>query len=370
MADVAEKQYPDNYPSDALEILDAMSFQKGKNTMVMGSMAIRSQQYAGDYDGYEIVKGMSPAQLASRFKEIMKDLRGMKNVYIGDIKLGGVAEWDILNGAKVSKGKIVGLNSTAAQKKIDELETGKVITPAEAKEARTLVAKIHSPIDLLKATDVLKYHILRWTPAEVLAGRKVLRDKSVITLEDAFKTRGRAKLDVIGLTQNYRYTDFSVIYEFHYDGKILNGSVEDVADGLKNDILLQEKEGNYFKVLKRKFALAKLTNNKSVIKRLIPILNSDLGRLYQIASDIGVIMALLEDHANVPLERLRFKIDQLKGRLGNIYALPDFIKAEHDIIGDLNAAVKISDRKRLFSRLEGIYSQLMVILNRNAKAKG
>jgi hypothetical protein len=135
---------------------------------------------------------------------------------------------------------------------------------------------------------------------------------------------------------------------------------------LKNDILLQTHEGNHFKVIKRKFALAKFKNDKPTIKKLIPILNSDLGRLYQVASDIGVIMDLLEEHGNVPLERIHFKIDQFKTRLSNIYALPEFIKAEHDILGDLNAVVKISDRKRLYSRLEGIYNRLMGILNRNS----
>ena len=58
------KEYPDNYPADAVRILDAMSF--GKGLVLLGSMSLRSQQYAGDYDGFEQVKMKGPVDTVLR----------------------------------------------------------------------------------------------------------------------------------------------------------------------------------------------------------------------------------------------------------------------------------------------------------------
>ena len=86
--ETAPKSYPENYPSDALDILDAMSFSGGKDVKILGSMSIRSQQYAGDYDAYELVKKSGDKstilkQLAHQFQEIIKGLGRMQNVAIG-----------------------------------------------------------------------------------------------------------------------------------------------------------------------------------------------------------------------------------------------------------------------------------------------
>ena len=60
------KQFPQDYPRDALAILDAMSFTDGKSVMLLGSMSIRNQQYANDYDTYEICKKLSPKKIVSK----------------------------------------------------------------------------------------------------------------------------------------------------------------------------------------------------------------------------------------------------------------------------------------------------------------
>jgi len=49
------KEYPTNYPADAIAVLDSMSVTKGKGVELVGSMSLRSQQYAGDYDANDFV---------------------------------------------------------------------------------------------------------------------------------------------------------------------------------------------------------------------------------------------------------------------------------------------------------------------------
>ena len=368
---VATKEYPTNYPRDAIEILDAMSFSDGKDVKVLGSMSIRSQQYAGDYDAYEIVKRDGELKgvlntLASDFKGILKRLKGMANVFIGDIKAGSVEEYRVFSrDAGVVGGKVVGYNAVASRKKVDELLAAKVITEGEAKKALELLKPSLSPTDLLTTMKELRFHIVRWTVPECLAGSKTLRGGRVFTLQEAFSSPAITKVDVIGLVQNNKYTDFSMIYEFHNKGKVLNPDFRPIEQTLQEDILIYKNDGNDFKVLKRKYSLAKFKNQKDKIKKLTVILNSDLGRLYSLASDVATLIQLLDEEKAVPLDKLRYELDQFKARMANIYSLPDFLKAEHGLIGDLNAAMKMTNKSQLKNRLIQIEATMRKVLNKN-----
>jgi len=371
-----EKSYPANYPADALAIINAMSFSDGRNVKIMGSMGMRSQQYAGDYDLFEEVqtKGSEPEalrHLANKFKDIVKTLLRTKNIYVGDIKSGAIPEWEILNtNAGIVDGKIANYNAVESNHRIDELEKAKIISGGEAKYARSLIKESMTPEDLIEAKKELKFHIVRWSPNEVLHGSKVLRDKKRYTLEEAFSSTSLTKLDVIGFIQNNRFTDFSIIYEFFNNGKALNDFPLNVSQALKEDIIYYKAHGNHFKVLKRMLALAKLNKDSETVNKLVPILNSDLGRLYLIISDVGTLIELLENERKVPMPLVRFELDQMKARMGNIYNLPDFLSEEHDLIGDINAILKMTNKPQLLSRLHQIKTKMEGILNTNAKAKG
>ena len=291
----------------------------------------------------------------------------MPNVYIGDIKCGEVDDWRILNkNAGVKDGKVVDYNSVECHKRIDKLVKDRIITEAEGKEAMKMTPTTISPVGILLARNALKYHIVRWTPADILAGEKTLRDGSVFPLAEAVQSNALCKMDCIGLVQNNRYTDFSMIYEFHYQQKVLNDAFRNIGDALKEDIIAFTAQGKLFKVLKRVYALAKFRHQDHIIKKLTPILNSDLGRLYQVASDVGTLIDLLDEKKPVPLAQLHFEIDQFKGRLSTIYNLPDYLKAHHDIIGKLNAATKTTSRPALLTRLQSLQDEMLSILNKNS----
>jgi len=367
------KSYPENYPSDAVAILDAMSFSGGKDVTVLGSMSLRSQQYAGDYDAYEIVRRKGSKEkvlddLAAEFKQIIKKLRGMLNVFIGDIKAGIIPEWLVIGeNAGVVNGKITGFNATQSKGKLDELYRAKVITEGERKEAEGLLKDKMSAEDFLLARKQIKFHIVRWTVPEVLAGSKVLRDGRRFTLQEAFSSPAIVKLDTIGLVQNSKFTDFSIIYEFDCGGQTLQPSFEDIGKSLLEDIIAYKAEKNPFKVLKRKFALAKFENDDKAIKKLTPILNSDLGRLYSLLSDVGTLIKLLEEEHKVPMEKMRYEIDQFKSRMASIYTLPDFLKTEHTLLGHIASALKTTSRPQLLSHLQQIEGLLEDSLAKNTQ---
>jgi hypothetical protein len=362
------KAYPENYPSDALDILNAMSFTDGKAVKILGSMSIRSQQYAGDYDAFELVKKTGSKErvlkeLASKFQEIIKSLVRMPNVAIGDIKAGSIEEWRVIpKNAGVVNGSVVGYSAAESRAKISELFKAEVITPQEAKYSLQLLKPNLSPAEFLNARKDTRFNIIRWSVPEVLAGHKTLRDGRKYTLEEAFYSPTITKLDVIGFVQNNKYTDFSIIYEFECDGKVLNPDDIEIEKSLKEDIIYYTAEGNPFKALKRTFALAKFKHDEKLIEKLIPILNSDLGRLYSLSSDIGTLITLLEEkHRDADMKKVRFEIDQFKARLGNIYEVKHFGSDEHKMIGYINSALKTTNRQQLIHQL----NEIQTILEKN-----
>ena len=311
-----EKEYPQQYPSDAVAILKTMSFSKGKDIKIVGSQALKSQLYAGDYDVYEVVKTKSVDDLVKGFKDIIINLKHL-GAHIGDIKAGVIEDW-----------KIIG---SSPHKKIESLFHSKIISSEEAKKALHLLKG-----SKVKASQELKFHIIRWTPKQVLEGKQTLRDGRTYTLAEAFQSPTITKLDVIALVQGH-YTDFSIIYEFHKGSKILNEDIIDPEASLKESIKAYKEEGNRFKVIKRKFSLAKLKNHKGDLLKYHTILNSEAGKIYTLYSDVKTIADLLDD-TSIPATKLREALSGFTARIDSIYSKDISLKAKTHLINALHSA--------------------------------
>jgi len=271
------KDFPKEYPAEAVKVLNAMTFTD-TGLKVVGSSALRSQLYAGDYDGYETVEGFTLDGLVKKFKEIIKNLR----VYdIGDIKSGEIEKWRVVPQNKKD------YNVRKATEKVESLLKDGIISSEEAEEAKKVLPSY------LVAKQEIKFQVVRWTPEEAIAGHKKLRDGSDYTLKEAFQSPAITKVDVIAKVKGV-YTEFSVIYEFIVDGKPLNKVSIEPEASLKESIAYYKEVDNPYKVLKRKFALAKLKNDLPAIKRYSKIINSELGRFYKLYSDIKTLGDLLE----------------------------------------------------------------------------
>jgi hypothetical protein len=280
---VEEKDFPKEYPAEAVRVLNAMTFtDKASGLKIMGSSALRSQKYAGDYDGYEIVKGFSLNQLVKRFQEIVKHIKQMPSAYIGDIKCGEIEEWRVVPKTKKA------FNLRSAEDKIDTLQKDKIISSEEAREAK---ASLKSYVI---AKQDIKFQVVRWSPEEILAGHKKLRDGRTYTLEEGMSSPSLTKLDVISKV-NGTYKEFSIIYEFYVNGKNINPFQIEPLQSLKESVEYYTLTKNPYKVLKRKFALAKLKNDLPAVEKYSKIINSPLGSLYLLYSDVKTLGDLLEN---------------------------------------------------------------------------
>lgn len=346
---VAKKQL-NAYQSGALRVMKAMSFNH-KNIELVGSMSIKSQLYASDYDMFEVVKGKSIADVERRFKLIIKHLEKMSNIYIGDIKCGEVQKWKIPH-------------TLSKSLKIQKLNTLKgILSTDEMKYAKSISNKKNNVI-FKKNIDI---HKIRWSPREIIEGRKELRDGRDITFQQALQTPALFKLDVIALTNNGIFTEFSIIYDVYVGKKNINPVELNIVKAIKEDIQYYNKVGNSFKVLKRMFSLAryeyisginKNKNEKTLIK-LTKILNSDMGILNAVRNDIDALIYLLYNEDRLPMRKIQNEIQGFRSRLSNVYSVDKYLKNNKHILAKLKNLEALQDKKELIAELQYIKSLLI-----------
>ena len=121
---------------------------------------------------------------------------------------------------------------------------------------------------------------------------------------------GRVKLDAVAWLQS-RYQEFSCVYEFITQEGSLN-PLEPHLKSLRADIKELEKEGAWFKVLKRLAALARAEGKST--QAFTDFFRSDYGTLYSVLSDVTTLANL----KHVPPAKLREELDGLMTRLGGV----------------------------------------------------
>jgi hypothetical protein len=366
-----KKKYPLSYPDELTSLIDDISL--GGNVFLTGSSSMRNQMYGSDYDAHNIIRLTEPTKeralhiLAEKFRKIIRLISERPTTFISDIKAGSRDDWRILRkDARLIDGKITNYDPDEARAKIDSLLEEGILTKEEAQMAHTFI-KDHPTIqEFLDAKGKLKYHVLRWKVKEVIDNKKILRDKSAMTLEEAFNCPITTKIDVVTLLQKNRFVEVSMNYEFYNNGHLLNpddinweGSFQ---EGIKGFVLA----GNYFKVLKRCYSMAREAEDLQEMERIRNVLNGDLGRLYNVSGDISLLVEILEDHPTAPLEAIRYEIDQFSSRLSQIYALKDYLKREHLIMKELHTATHAT-KPQMITSLRHVKKIMNKIVQKEAK---
>ena len=350
------RRLPQDYGSDVVDVLRKMSFTNLLHFQLLGSGALKEQHFAGDYDAYEQVPIKSVSTAVKQFQHIVRSLMETPLTYIGDIKAGAREEWKVFDERE-------DYNAVRIRKRLDLLRQKRLLPQQEYNDAVAMLVPNPTPYQVLEIRRDLRFHIVRWTAKEVLKGFKLLHDGRTYTLADAFKSNTITKLDVISWISGNRFTDFSCIYEFYLNGKLLNGKITDVEQALKENILQLYHDKNYFKMAKRMFALAKFKGSYPLLTALSPLFNGDLGRLYMVYGDLGTLEYMMENYRHLPQQKIQFEIDQFKNRLGAV-SIPKTAEVG-DIIDKLlhlhhlteNSAQMLRLIRQLKDRLEKVLSE-------------
>ena len=366
------KKYPADYSEEILKVIRAMSFTNGRGVKLVGSFTLRNQVYAGDVDALEFVKVKSAKDCAKRFQEVVKKVSGLPYTYISDIKCGTVDEWRVIpDSATIEEGKVVGYDRDAILKNVERLHSINIIDASEYRLARYLLKPTVNAVEFLALQKELRFNILRWNLDEIKKGYKILRDGRKYTLEAGVQSPTITKLDVISWIQGMRFSDFEMIYEFSSKGKILNKGLRDLDIAIKESILLMRREGNYFKMAKRMYALARYHKYKHDLQPLNDLFNGDLGRLYGIYGDANSLKYLIENAEHLPKDKIATEIDTFITRLSNV-VIPTFLIREHAIMRIIkrlsDPSIYTSGNEKMIKLLDGLRHYIFVILS-NASLK-
>jgi hypothetical protein len=284
------------YPPEVVEVVKAMSFTGHPN--IVGTASLRAVQYIGDYDSNDDASKATPRQ----FQEIIKRLMKMDNLYIADIKIGELERLRVIPPEMgVKGGRVVNYDRAAILAKLKELGD---------KRSHYFPAKM-TPARYFEALEEFKEHIVRFTAAEVLAG-----SNGTVSLSAAMALPGRFKLDVVAYINN-KYCDINMVYN--------RSDKDDVQLALKAAVL-QYSKTKPFKMARRIFSIARADGDNATVDKLLPLFNSDLGRLYSIISDIAVLLYLFEHKQKIPTQRFKREIEDFRTRLTNIWNLSDFTR--------------------------------------------
>lgn len=374
---VERKQFPESYGLDAISIIEKMAFDP-KQVQILGSMGIRSQQYASDFDCFEVVETNNMDSLAKKFKSMVKTLVNTPKTYIMDIKCGSINEWKVIDEtAHITNGKLYGYNQREAKNKMKELLDDGVVSKKEYDFSVSLLVSNPNDKQLREIIKNLRFNVLRWTTKDVLKGFLELRDGTTITLADAMMGQSIFKMDIISLGTDQLYNEFSIIYDLRLKGRRVNKQSINVEKNIKQDIMFYSSADNWFKVLKRLFSLAqyrysfkKNSQFKKVsdmlIQKLNSILNSDLGLLNQMLNEMEVLIMMLEEKMPVTKDIIKSHISSFIERIGKVWSISGIVKDNRELFNQLLSALQLKGDK-LAERFDKIHEILKVLLNKKTK---
>lgn len=367
------KKFPEDYSNEVSDIIKKMSLTDGADVNVVGSMGLRTQLYANDYDCFEKIEVQRNMDFyATKFQKVVERLMDTPLCYIMDIKCGAIKEWQIIDDdVVIEDGKIKNFDEDNSKRKLEYLKDKNIISNYEF---NFIIRKIKNGItidELFELKDFCKFHIVRWSPREVLKGSKKLIDGSTYTLTQGFLSKSLSKLDVISWVQGNHFSDFSIIYQFFSKGRPINGlplDNESIIKSVKDDVVYYLHKKNYFKMCKRLFILAKMTNDTLLIEFLTNMFNGDLGRIYILYGDVATLENLVENDANIPFDKIEFEIDQFRQRLSNI-TFPEYFKKRtriFDIIENLEN-IESHNRPKMLKELKSMKKYLEDLLSEQTK---
>jgi hypothetical protein len=333
---------PEQFSKPVRKLLEEVTFGPPN---VMGSSGDHRVMYSADYDLLEFV----PFHGNATVKAFQKKIATLSSKYcLTDIKCGEVSNWNLL--------QTKSYDQTRELAHLRRLWQEKVITDAEKKMGEAILKEKLNTAERVAARKTLRFGILRWTPAEVKAGVKMNRLDEPVRLADAMKSKGITKVDVLAWVKD-KYMDVSNIILWTKTGGKPYAHLPEVLNALREDIAHYIHDGNYFKATKRMFSVARNRREVAHQEALLPILNSHLGHISTVVSDLKT---LAEFPNCVSDDKKREQLDAMRDDMAKLY-YPEFYRAK-DLTKLLPALeVKLQDeaKKKLeevgFLPLKGLY---------------
>jgi hypothetical protein len=305
---------PENsYPNDVFQEFSLISIDK-KNSFPIGSYSYRIQKYPSDIDLLEEVIGCCSIdevinEFVKHIQEIVQNILSKDLHFFMEVKAG------------VDQRFLIDLhNYENTMQIVNNLYKENLISEEEYN-------LILSAKDLFTIDEILRDHyVIRWSAEDILKGYKILPGETLITLAQAMKQKSKINIEIIGYV-NGRFIDISNFFILGLkepNGKIkvinLPQEIYDNFDEyfirtLEEAIIKLSDDGEYFKVIKRMWSLARFQKDTRTISKLQKIITGDVSSLNQVKSDLGAIIKLYKKSFNPPNNLVIKELNEMKDRL-------------------------------------------------------
>jgi predicted nucleotidyltransferase len=358
-----EKLLPDSLNKEITDKLSLITYN-ANNVTFSGSFVRRSIRDASDIDLSEEFANVK--QLVTGFKSIVKKLVKSKTLIL-DIKCGCdpvVSDLFKYLGT-IKHSSVIDYDKKQTSDDLKKLYLMKYVSKEEYDEYEKLCNQAqHSVSSYLDLRDSIRNLMtLRWSPAEITAGKKHLRS-GVITLETAC-TSFINKVDIVFVFQGF-YTEMSNILMLlrnpnHHvlEFMPLTTNINRFTTALKFNLFeyLHHKDKNVLKAMKRTFSLALLFDDTKLVNKLLPLLMSNVAILNRCNGVLKTIQDVLEKTQSKPYETILTMLDNLKPVLANIFQFNFGEKYIDGLIDSMN-------KSNLSHKLDQLIDRFDAVINR------
>jgi hypothetical protein len=365
-----KKKYFDNELDDLFNLI---SFNRN-NMRILGSYDYRAFYFPADID---IIENININNLSLKLTTFIKQLQynikkinQSNNIFINDIKMGNINIWNIIDeSAYINNNNIYGYDQNKSKNKLKELYNNNIINKEEYNKWNKLLIKKPNQEQLNNIKKEIRPGLLRWKIKDIINGYIIHRGFK-ITIKEAINSGGLCKFDFIFIRTNNTIIDINIVYNILIKGlKNNNSPLFNPKRELLNEINTLKIKGDNFKAIKRLFSYYKLTNQKLKIVKLYKILNSDLGILHQISSNIELLINLLSNHklSLKNKDSIDIYINNFIDRLNNIFQLKEYFKYEKFIINKINKIISIKTNTNKINKLNKLKIKIDNIKNNGSK---
>lgn len=368
--------------NEVQKAINVISFDK-ENVVPFGSWIYKAAPFPGDIDLIETDtkccdRDDTISFFAKGFQKIVKRIIRTKGFYLGDIKAGlddaFIVDMGELKFDKNGVSSIIGYNMYKVLEQLKHLHDEDILNSDDYESMLKLTKQNINQQDFEELYDMIRdKRIVRWTGPEISSGFKLLPGNRKITLKHAIAQQTISKIDMWTLI-NGRFQEVTDLYTFIFknikgETEVLNyeNDIEHLEESLKIEIqkyAFSKKFFKPFKMVKRMWSLARITKDLRMVKILTPLVQSDVGRLSQMNSDIEVIIDILAKVKSPPLPSILKEIDNFRPRLANAYEINIDEQRLDDMIVDIlkhkNNTVK--DKKYIINELHKIKEYLAILI--------
>lgn len=363
------------FSNDVLETLEAMSLTHDLDGIIVyGSAALRvggGAASASDIDAMQRI-GLRGGSTLSVIKSVARKMqRAVRRVmklpltYIPEIKAGWLPDCNVLGKATIRNLTVVDYDPEEVRYRLDEMSASGLLTTKEYREAYRQVEDFETEPSVENFIDLaasLRFDVVRWSAAEVAAGKKIVRGNRLMTLVDALRMPAMAKVDVVRWIDSANaFQEFSIVYfadRIRRDGRLepavdFPHSEQQMLHDLKYEALKNAIAGNVVKATKRVRAVARRLGDKDTYFRISRILAGSFGQLSSIRSFVKVLKWVMEERAVKPTARAKRELDAIKGKFSQIADLSPAVLSEFDTEFDAAVRSKSANKMRIIvSRIE------------------